>query len=453
MGAVAAGGGRRGGHVAPVGGGSGDERPLRVALLGYRGDPRCGGQGVYLRHLSRALVGLGHEVTVLAGPPYPELDDGVGYVPLPSLGWNPPPVGATAPVARRAVRSWPDVVEAGRSWTGRFGEPAAFALRARQAVRALPGGVDVVHDNQSLGPALARMGRPDLPVVATVHHPLAIDRRAALAAAGSAKQAAWVRRWWSFADDQARVARSLPAVLTVSSSSASGIVEEMGVAPERLAVVPVGVDADAFRPDPSVPVVPGQLIAVSSADVPLKGLVHLVEAMAEVRRARPDAHLVVVARVGPSGAVAAAIDRLALGDAVRFVSGLDEAELVAAHQRAEVAVVPSLYEGFSLPAVEAMACGLPLVATTGGALPEVVGDDGTTGALVPPADAGALASAIVALLEDPGRRAAMGAAARQRVLDRFTWARCAEGTVDVYRRALTGRPPAEIGSPVAAGLR
>lgn len=419
--------------------GPGTDGPLRVALLGYRADPRCGGQGVYLRQLSRALVRAGHLVTVLAGPPYPELDPGVGYVPLPSLGWNPPPTGATAPVPRRSVRSWPDVVEAGYSWSGRFGEPAGFARRVRRALGEVPGGVDVVHDNQSLGRGLTRLARDGWPVVATVHHPLAVDRRAALEACADRRQEAWVRRWWSFVDVQAGVARSLPLVLTVSGSSAAGIVDEMGVAPERLAIVPVGVDPDTFRPDPTVTRVPGRLVAISSADVPLKGLVHLVEAMAVLRQDVPHAHLVVVARVGPSGAVAEALRRRDLGDAVRFVSGLDEAELVALHQEAEVSVVPSLYEGFSLPAVEAMACATPVVATTGGALPEVVGTDGRSGLLVPPADPVALARAIGTLLADRDRRSAMGAAARTRVLERFTWERCADGTVAAYRGVLADR--------------
>ena len=100
---------------------------------------------------------------------------------------------------------------------------------------------------------------------------------------------------------------------------------------------------------------------------------------------------------------------------------------------AGVAVVPSLYEGFSLPAVEAMACGVPLVATTGGALPEVVGEHGTTGLLVPPGDPGSLAAAIAAIMEDPELAARLAANARRRVLERFTWQACAAATAEHYR--------------------
>ena len=439
-----------GGPVGEAGAGGSPGRPLRVALLGYRADPRCGGQGVYLRNLSRELVGLGHDVTVLAGPPYPELDGGVGYQPLPALGWFPPPAGATDPIVRRPLRSWPDVVEAWRSLSGRFGEPQGFSLRAARWLAPRRHAFDLVHDNQTLAPALGRLAARGWPVVATVHHPLTVDRRAALAGCVDHRQEAWVRRWWSFVDEQGAVARRLPAVLTVSSASGADAVEDLGLAPERLRVVPVGCDPASFRPLPGVARVPGRLLAVSSADVPLKGLVHLIEALARVRTVVPAAHLVVVSRVPASGVVAEAIDRLGLGAHVDFVRGLSEEELVAEHARAEVAVVPSLYEGFSLPAVEAMACGTALVATTGGALPEVVGPDGEAGLLVPPADPAALASALERALSSAALRDRLGSIGRQRVLDRFTWRRCAEGTVAVYREVLAAR--GGVGSGFPAGV-
>jgi glycosyltransferase involved in cell wall biosynthesis len=203
-------------------------------------------------------------------------------------------------------------------------------------------------------------------------------------------------------------------------------------------VVPVGVDHSRFRPLPHVARVPGRLMTTTSADVALKGLVFLLEALAKVRTERP-AHLVVVGTPRPEGHVAAAIRRLGLEGAVRFLPGVSDERLVELYAEAEVAVVPSLYEGFSLPAVEAMACGVPLVATTGGALPEVVGTDGTTGLLVPPGDAGALAAALLGALGDPARRRRLGRAGRARVLEGYTWAATAAGTAAQYRHVLDQR--------------
>ncbi|MFD1272457.1 glycosyltransferase [Streptomyces kaempferi] len=198
---------------------------------------------------------------------------------------------------------------------------------------------------------------------------------------------------------QKRVARRLPSVLTVSGTSRQEIVDHLGVTQDRIHVVHIGADTDLFSPDPAVPQVPGRIVTTSSADVPLKGLVHLVEALAKVRAEHPGAHLVVVGRRAEDGPVAQAIERYGLERAVEFVKGISDAELVDLVRSAEVACVPSLYEGFSLPAAEAMATGTPLVATTGGAIPEVAGPDGETCLAVPPGDAGALAASLSA----PGR--------------------------------------------------
>jgi glycosyltransferase involved in cell wall biosynthesis len=241
---------------------------------------------------------------------------------------------------------------------------------------------------------------------------------------------------------QKRVARRLPSVLTVSGSSRQEIVDHLGVAEDRIHVVHIGADTDLFSPDPAVPEVPGRIVTTSSADVPLKGLVHLVEALAKLRTEHPDAHLVVVGKRADDGPVAAAIQRYGLEGAVDFVKGISDAELVDLVRSAQVACVPSLYEGFSLPAAEAMATGTPLVATTGGAIPEVAGPDGETCLAVPPGDAGALAHGLGRLLADARLRRRLGLAGRDRVLARFTWRQAAIGTAEHYRAAIAAQSDA-----------
>jgi len=221
----------------------------------------------------------------------------------------------------------------------------------------------------------------------------------------------------------------------VSESSKTDIAAQLGVATERMTVVPVGVDHSVFRPRPEVTPVPGRIMVTSSSDVPMKGLVPLLEAVAKLRTER-EIELVVVGNPRPEGRVARAIERLDLAPIVRCVSGISDDELARNYAQAQVAVVPSLYEGFSLPAIEAMACGVALVATTGGALPEVVGEDGVTGLLVPPNDPGALAGAIGRLLDDEELRSRLGLAGRERVLGRFTWQVTAIGTSAEYHRLL-----------------
>jgi glycosyltransferase involved in cell wall biosynthesis len=418
------------------------ERPLHIALLTYKGNPFCGGQGVYVRHLSRELARLGHRVEVIGSQPYPVLDEGEGYegrlslTELPSLDLYRSPDPFRTP-GRDEYRDWIDALEVATMWTGGFPEPLTFSLRARRHLRARRGEFDVVHDNQTLGYGL--LGDVGAPLVTTIHHPITVDRQLELDAAENWQQRLSKRRWYAFTRMQKRVARRLPSVLTVSGTSRAEIVDHLGVRGDRIHVVHIGADTDLFSPDPSVPVVPGRIVTTSSADVPLKGLVFLVEALAKVRTEHADAHLVVVGKRPTEGPVAQAIERYGLEGAVEFVKGISDAELVDLVRSAEVACVPSLYEGFSLPAAEAMATGTPLVATTGGAIPEVAGQDGETCLAVPPGDPGALAAGLSRLLGDPELRVRLGRAGRERVLRHFTWARAAEGTVARYREAI-GRP-------------
>ncbi|GAA2312043.1 glycosyltransferase family 4 protein [Streptomyces kunmingensis] len=425
---------------------------LRIALLTYKGNPFCGGQGVYVRHLSRELARLGHRVEVIGAQPYPVLDEvldgsgaaGLSLTELPSLDLYRSPDPFRTP-KRDEYRDWVDGVEVGTMWTGGFPEPLTFSLRARRHLRARRGDFDVVHDNQTLGYGL--LGGPDAlgaPLVTTIHHPITVDRQLELDAAESWKRRMSVRRWYAFTRMQKRVARRLPSVLTVSGTSRDEIVQHLGVRESRISVVHIGADTDLFSPNPAVPVVAGRIVTTSSADVPLKGLVYLVEALAKVRAEQPGAHLVVVGKRAEDGPVAQAIERYGLEDAVQFVKGISDQELVDLVRSAQVACVPSLYEGFSLPAAEAMATGTPLVATTGGAIPEVAGPDGETCLAVPTGDPGALAAALLRLLGDEDLRARLGAAGRARVLARFTWARAAQGTAELYRAAIDAAPGASV---------
>ncbi|MFE5395395.1 glycosyltransferase family 4 protein [Streptomyces sp. NPDC056568] len=412
-------------------------RPLRIALLTYKGNPFCGGQGVYVRHLSRELARLGHRVEVIGAQPYPVLDEGLGdrlsLTELPSLDLYRQPDPFRTP-KRDEYRDWVDALEVGTMWTGGFPEPLTFSLRARRHLRARRGDFDVVHDNQTLGYGL--LGDVGAPLVTTIHHPITVDRQLELDAADGWKRRYSVRRWYAFTRMQKRVARRLPSVLTVSGTSRREIIDHLGVRDDRIHVVHIGADTDLFSPDPSVPVVPGRIVTTSSADVPLKGLVFLVEALAKTRTEHPRAHLVVVGKRPTEGPVAQAIERYGLEGAVEFVKGITDAELVDLVRSAEVACVPSLYEGFSLPAAEAMATGTALLATTGGAVPEVAGPDGETCLAVPPGDADALAAGLNRLLGDRALRVRLGAAGRERVLRHFTWARAAEGTAARYREAV-----------------
>ena len=408
-------------------------RSLRIALLSYRSKPHSGGQGVYVRALSRELTELGHSVEVISGQPYPELDPGVPLTELPSLDLyrEPDPFRTPRPAE---IRDWVDVAEWATMCTAGFPEPLTFSLRAARQLLPRAAEFDIVHDNQSLGWGLLRLAKSGLPTVATIHHPVAIDRQLELAAAPSLRRRLTLHRWYAFTGMQAKVARRLDAITTVSESSRRDIAEHMGLPSARVQVIPVGIDPAEFTPPP-----PGRprdtdsILVITSADVPLKGLVHLLEALAKLRTER-DVRLTVVGTARPGGPAEAALDRLALRDAVRFTGSVPEAELVRLLQTASVLAIPSLYEGFSLPAIEAMACATPLVTTDAGALPEVVGDD--AGLRVRAGDVGELTAALQQVLDSPELAARLGAAGRERALDLFTWRATAQRTADWYCETL-----------------
>jgi glycosyltransferase involved in cell wall biosynthesis len=391
--------------------------PLRVALLSYRGRPHSGGQGVYVRQLSRALVALGHRVEVIAGPPYPVLDNGIRLTRLPGLElYTQFPFRVPA---LRELRTLADVAEAAGARRG------TFAARRDE--------FDLVHDNQSLGYGLLRLG---LPVLATVHHPITIDRDLELAAKPGDRG---VLRWYRFLAMQRRVARRLAGLVTVSRSATVDIVREFGVRPERISVTPLGADDTVFHADPAVPRIPGRIVTVASADVPIKGLDDLVRACALL----PDGsyELVVVGDRRPGSLTDLAIAAHDLGGKVTFTGAVSDQALATLFRGAAVVCVPSRYEGFSLPAAEAMACGAPLVATTAGALPEVVG---AAGVLVPPGDPAALAAALTRVLADDILRDRLGRAGVARAAG-LTWRSTGERTVEAYRRLLAAPAPVRTG--------
>jgi glycosyltransferase involved in cell wall biosynthesis len=420
---------------------------MRIALLSYRSKPHCGGQGVYVRHLSRGLAELGHDVEVFSGQPYPEdLDPRVQLCQVPSLDLyrDPDPFRIPRPTE---IRDRIDLLELATMWTAGFPEPRTFSLRLARILADRRDEFDVVHDNQCLGTGLRKIAAAGLPVVATVHHPITRDRLLDLAAARWWRKPL-VHRWYGFSEMQKRVARDIPDLLTVSSTSATDIAADFGVHPDQLRVVPLGVDTDLFRPS-SRPRVRGRIFAIASADVPLKGIAHLLAAVAKLRAER-DVELQLVARLEPNGPTEKLIAELGISDIVHVSTGLSDAELAGLFASAEIACIPSLYEGFSLPAVEAMASGTPIVASRAGALPEVLGPDGGCAELVTPGDVGELRQVLGELLGSPARLRDLSVAGRRRALDVYSWESVAAQTAEVYQRA-TERGSQRVTAPGSAG--
>ena len=405
---------------------------LKIAYLTYRGKPHVGGQGVYTRHLTKALADLGHTIEVFGGQPYPILDDRITLTKLPSLDtFNDYFPGRFPGFWELKTRE--DLLEMAAFMTGVFPEPLAFSARAARELKPRAGEFDLVHDNQCLGYGILKIEKR-IPTIVTLHHPITKDRELEMSHAKTLPRRMSVGRWYSFVKMQGKVASKMPRIVVVSQNSIDDIHKDMGVSIDRMRLVPVGVDPDLFKPLPLVTRRPGRLITTASADVALKGLSYLLEAMAKLRTER-DVTLTIIGKPRPGHSMDL-IDSYGLAPHIEFVSGVSDERIVELYAEAEMAVVPSLYEGFSLPAIEAMCTGTPLVATDGGALPEVTGTDGETVLQCPAGDKDALAATIARGLDDAELRARIGAAGRKRVLDRWTWKLCASQTVEQYREVL-----------------
>jgi len=418
---------------------------MRICLLTYRGNPYSGGQGIYIYYLSREFQRMGHEVEVIASAPLPEVSEGVILHQLRSSSIYHP--GSSFRRNLPKVRNPVDLYELCASRLGIFAEPWAFSFRAYAKLRELckQRRFDIIHDNQGLGYGLLLMKRLNIPVIATIHHPLPIDRQADLEQANGLRDKWRIRKFYSFIHMQAFVARRLDRIITVSQSSAKDTRLFFKVPADKFRVVYNGIDTDIYNGNEEASQDRDGLIMVANTDDRKKGVLYLLQALQMLGKDKikltivddAERHSSYIEDVGPLPSYGFKLVRkLNLDGMVHFTGRLAREELAQHYSAAQIAIVPSLYEGFGIPAAEAMACGTPVIATTGGALPEVVGD---AGILVPPGSADALAAAIKQLLDDKQAQQRMSKAGTKRVKEKFSWEQAARKTLEVYQEVLTTR--------------
>ena len=407
---------------------------MKICLLNYRGNMYCGGQGVYMYYLCRELLALGHEVHAIVGPPYPELPDGVTTHKLDGLDLflkkkdifpKGNPFGIFKPF---------NLYELVTSRMGHFNEMLTFSVKAFLKLKELmpKHRFDVIHDNQTLGYGLLMMKVFGVPIVATIHHPLPIDTKSDLSQLTGVRSR-FKRAMMYPPFMQGIVARKLDMVITDSRASADDIGQIFKVKPDKTRVVYCGVDISTFSPNGYVKQ-PNKLIMVGRTDDRKKGVIYLLKALKMIKDVC-DIKLTIVDEVYPFSLAYLLAEKYGIMDRITFTGRISTEELVQHYGQSEIAVTSSIYEGFGLPAAEAMACQIPVIATTGGSLSEVV-KHGHTGILVPPANASALANAILRLINDEPLRKTLGEAGRKRVESNFTWQRTAQATANVYREAI-----------------
>jgi len=406
---------------------------MKIGLLSYRSNPFSGGQGIYVKHLSLALTKLGHQVHVISGPPYPDLHEDINLIKIPSLNLFELEDNLRLRSFRPSFlfnladfREWLGVL------SGSFPEPYAFGKRVNIYLDKTSTDYDLIHDNQSLCYELINIQK-EIPLVTTIHHPITKDRRLALEAAATWKERLSINRWHSFLRMQKKVAPQLNRIVCPSNQSKADVIEELKVNEENVNVVLNGIDLDSFTRDERVEQKPYRIITTASADVPLKGLKFLIEAMTEIIEEIPEAHLMVLGRAKEKGDIAKQISRLNLEEKISFRSGLSQSEVVSLYSSSHICVIPSLYEGFGFGAGEAMACGLPLISTQSGGLKEVIGQEAV---IIEAASSEAIVKAVKDLFSNKEKQLALSRAGRKRMEKEFNWMKAAEAYEKIYSKTI-----------------
>ena len=406
---------------------------MKIGLLSYRSNPFSGGQGIYVKHLSLALTKLGHQVDVISGPPYPDLHEDINLIKIPSLNLFELEDNLRLRSFRLSFlfnladfREWLGVL------SGSFPEPYAFGKRVNIYLDKTSTDYDLIHDNQSLCYELINIQK-EIPLVTTIHHPITRDRRLALEAAATWKERLSINRWHSFLRMQKKVAPQLNRIVCPSNQSKADVIEELKVNEENVDVVLNGIDLDSFTRDERVEKKPYRIITTASADVPLKGLKFLIEAMTEIIEEIPEAHLMVLGRAKEKGDIAKQISRLNLEEKISFRSGLSQSEVVSLYSSSHICVIPSLYEGFGFGAGEAMACGLPLISTQSGGLKEVIGQEAV---IIEAASSEAIIKAVKDLFSNKEKQLVLSRAGRKRMENEFNWMKAAEAYEEIYSKTI-----------------
>ena len=406
------------------------KQALKICILGYRSMPYGGGQGIYIKYLSKALVEAGHQVDVISGQPYPHVDERVNLIKMPGMNLFETGLGSLRP---HHLKSMTNIIEWAGKLTGGFAEPHCFSRRVFKYLQKHGRDYDIIHDNQCLGWGMLKLQKQGFALVTTIHHPITSDLQIAINAANSWQERLLIKRWHSFLTMQKKVAKQLKHIVTVSERSRIDIANAFAIKPENISLIYNGIDTQEFRPMPNITPKPYRLMATASADAPLKGVRYLLEAMAQLLPDYPQLELLMVGKPQAGGDTERLITKLGLGKHITSVTGISTEQLVGYYAEAQAVVVPSVYEGFGLPAGEAMACGVAVISTDGGALPEVVGDAGIT---VPVKDSAAIAQALRTLFEDSNQRQQLGAAGRQRIEALFCWRRAAQQMTGYYQQVI-----------------
>jgi glycosyltransferase involved in cell wall biosynthesis len=406
---------------------------LKIAILSYRSAPFGGGQGIYIRDISRALSIMGHTVDVISGPPYPNLVDEINLIKLPGLD-----LFQTFSFKERLKifynkknKKLIDFYEFISIFFGGFPEMRTFGYRANKFLKLSPD-YDVVIDNQSLSYGILEIQKR-LPFIEIIHHPISKDYKFELETASSFLYKLSRHRWYSFLKMQKRVAKDINNIITPSKNSLKDISVDFNVNQKNINVINNGLDIDTFIPYKNIKRDPFRLITSASADVALKGLDYSLKSLAILSKTFPEISLLVIGQLKKDGHTSRLIEELGIGARIIFKTGLTKEEIAKEYASSSVAIVSSLYEGFGYPVIEAMSCEVPLIATNTSSIPELVGDFAT---LIPPMNENDLSEAIKNILTNFKKYEKIAENGRHHIIENFNWLKITQEYEDMIYKTI-----------------
>ncbi|MDC0207922.1 glycosyltransferase family 4 protein, partial [Pseudomonadota bacterium] len=343
---------------------------LNIAISSYRSAPFGGGQGIFIYELSKALQALGHNVDIISGPPYPNLEPEINLIKSPGLDLFSTFVfkDRISLFKNKKNKSPDDWYEFFSALFGGFPEIKTFGGRLKELL--CNSSYDVLIDNQSISFGILEIQK-NLPVLEIIHHPITKDYKYDVEFSKGIIQKISKWRWYSFLRMQKKVAPKLKAISTPSLNSKNDIAKDLNVSSRKISVIPNGIDFEVFAPKNNIPRVLGQIITTASADVPLKGLDFTLKAIASLKKDHPYIRLIIIGAPRIGGHTERLIQKLKIEANIVYKTNLTKEEIAIEYANSNIAIVSSLYEGFGFPVGEAMACSIPLIATNVASIPEI----------------------------------------------------------------------------------
>jgi len=406
---------------------------LNIAILSYRSAPFGGGQGIYVHDISKALSLMGHQVDVISGPPYPNLDEKVNLIKLPGLDLFQTFIfkDRLKIFIKKKNKRAIDFYEFFSTFFGGFPEMSTFGERAKEFLdKNLH--YDIVIDNQSISYGMLEIQKK-FPLIEIIHHPITKDYKFELQSSSSFMYRLSRHRWYSFLKMQKRVAPQLKTIVTPSINSLKDIASDFNVNKKNINVINNGLDIDIFIPYKEIKRNPTKLITTASADVALKGLDYTLKSLASLVNDFPEISLLVIGKMKKGGHTSRLIDELDIKDRVLFKTGLSKEEIAKEYASSSIAIVSSLYEGFGYPVIEAMSCEIPLIATNSSSIPELVGDYAE---LIPAENTYALSNAIKSILNDYSQYKNIALRGRQHIVNNFNWLKITEEYENIISKTI-----------------